>query len=114
MYQSIKQNGAIRTQITIDEHQSYWRRAREKTQSSMSGLYFGFYKTTAKIRELANLSTQMINIPFRTGYSSWRAKGYLKVTLQKKPNCYDPKKQRTIHLLEADFQKDASLFSAKE
>ena len=71
----------------------------------MSGLHFGFYKVTAKDDVLAKLVTQLINIPFRTGFSPWRARGDLNVSLQKKKGCYDPEKQRTIHLLEADFSE---------
>ena len=107
-------NGAINTQISIDEHQKFWKIAKESTQSSMSGLHFGFYKTTSRLVHLAHLATQFINIQFRTGFSSWWSKGDLNITLQKKEGCFDPKKQRSIHLLEADSLKDAKLFSAVE
>ena len=109
----IKSKGAIPCQITEQEHVRFWKKARESTQSSISGLHFGFYKTTAKIAHLARLATQFINIPFRTGYASWRHKGDLNVTLQKKEGCYDPKKQRTIHLLEADFSEGCKMIFSK-
>jgi len=79
----------------------------------MSGLHFGFYKATASVTSLAKLATQFINIPFRTGYSSWRHKGDLNVTLQKKPGYFYPTKQRTIHLLEADFSEGCKMIFSK-
>ena len=42
MEYNVKTNGAINTQISIDEQQKFCKNARESTQSSMSGLHFGF------------------------------------------------------------------------
>lgn len=61
---------------------------------------------------LAKFTTHLIYIPFTAGYSTWRAKGDLNVSLLKKPGCYDPEKQRTIHLLDVDFSEGCKRISS--
>ena len=110
---SVERSNRINTEISLEEHQNFWKQARESTQSSMSGLHFGFYKSITKDSQLANLSRHFINIQFRNGYSSWRSRGDLNVSLQKIAGNFDPKKQRTIHLLEADFSEGCKIIFSK-
>ena len=111
--ESVERSKRIGTEISLEEHQKFWKRARESTQSSISGLHFGFYKSITKDNQLANLSRHFINIQFRNGYSSWRSRGDLNVSLQKIAGNFDPKKQRTIHLLEADFSEGCKIIFSK-
>ena len=109
----IMKKGAIETEITEEDHRVYWKKAREATQSSMSGIHFGVYKSITKDDELLRFSTKLTNLPFRVGYSSERHRKDLNVTLQKKAGCYDPEKQRTIHLLEADFSEGCKIIFSR-
>ena len=86
--EAVTKGGYIDSEITIEKYKSFWSRAREATQSSLSGLHFGFYITITKNDILAKLSSQFVNLQFRTGYSSWRSRGDLNVSLQKQAgNC---------------------------
>ena len=105
--------GAINPDIELDEHIRFWRRARESTQSSMSGLHFGFYKTTAKVPRLAKAVLDFIRVPFNTGYSPSRFQNSMNVSIQKEVDNHRPDKQRTIHLLEANFAEGCRFIFSK-
>lgn len=50
----LMQAGPISTDITAEQHSQYWSKAREATQSSISGMHFGYYKATSKCKTLAH------------------------------------------------------------
>lgn len=75
MNENLCQGGPISPDITTEEHQSYWSKARESTQSSLSGLHFGYYKATAKCSKLAQTIASFVSIPYCSGYSPWRFRG---------------------------------------
>ena len=81
MDMKILKSGTIQTEISEYEHKAYWKNARESTQSSMSGIHFGVYKSITKDDELLNFSTKLTNLPFRVGYSSERNRKDLNLTL---------------------------------
>lgn len=105
--------GAISPDIELEEHTKFWKRARESTQSSMSGLHFGFYKATTKVPKLARAVLDFIRYPFNTGYSPKRFQHSLNVSLQKEPGNHYPGRQRTIHLLEANFAEGCRFIFSK-
>ena len=114
MHPDIMKAGPIPVDITVDQHCEYWKNAREATQSSLSGMHFGFYKATAKCKMLAQTIAGFVRIPFCTGYSPKRFRKSLNVSIMKEDNNYKPEKQRTIHLLEANFSEGAKvLFSRR-
>ena len=106
MHPDIMDTGPISADISAEQHCEYWKNAREATQSSLSGMHFGFYKATAKCKSLAQTVAGFVRIPFCTGYSPKRFRKSLHVSIMKEMNNYKPEKQRTIHLLEANFQKE--------
>lgn len=97
----------IDTDITVEEHIQYWRNALESTQSSISGMHFGFYKATATSPSLAQMITNIVRTPIKGGFASVRHSNSLNVSLQKEERDFLPTKQRTIHLLEASFSQGA-------
>ena len=113
MDEQLKNNGPISPDIDTAEHIKYWQRARESTSSSMSGLHFGFYKATALCSNLAKTIASFTRIPFTTGFSPWRFRGDLNVSVMKEEGNYRPEKQRTIHLLEANFSQGAKIIFSR-
>ena len=113
MDDNLRDAGLFSPDITTEEHISYWKKARESTQSSFSGLHFGFYKTTTLCQKLAHTAATFARIPFCTGYSPWRFRGDLNVSVIKEPDNNRPEKQRTIHLLEANFSEGAKIIYSK-
>ena len=89
--------------ITVDEFQEYWKRAKEKTSSSPSGRHFSQWKAIAKDRGLSNIMTTMVTIPLVTGYSPERWRYRLERSLQKKGKGLKANELRTIVLMEADL-----------
>ena len=71
--------------ISVSEHRAAWRKAKEKTSSSPSGLHFGLWKTNATHPDLCEIDTILRAIPFRTGYSLQRWLKGIDVELQKDP-----------------------------
>ena len=67
--EKIRSNSSVSPVITTEQHISFWNHQKEKTQSSFSGLHFGFFKTTTKVQSLASILASLVNIPFCTGYS---------------------------------------------
>ena len=74
MSEEIKAASPISAAITAEQHTKFWRSQRESTQSSPSGLHFGFMKITAKIPRLAETISKLVSIPYESGYSPerWR------------------------------------------
>ena len=110
---SILDSGIVSDEISPEDHRIYWRKARERTQSSMSGLDFSFYKTVTQDPRLNILTSRFINIPFATGFSPKRWKKSLNVHIMKEEGNYSPDKQRTIHLIEASLSEGAKIIFSK-
>ena len=58
--------------ISTASHQQAWRKAKERTSSSPSGLHFGLWKANARIEQLAEMDAAMRYIPYTSGYSLQR------------------------------------------
>lgn len=113
MNNEVLASGPIPVDITAEEHMNYWRKAREATQFSISGLHFCFYKATSTCKDLAHTVSGFLRIPFCTGYSPNRFRRSLNVSIMKEENNYKPEKQRTIHLLEAHFSEGAKIIFSR-
>lgn len=113
MHPDVLQGGPISTDVSAEQHCDYCKRAQEQTQSSISGMRFGFYKATSKCKEMAHTDVGFLQIPFCTGYSPKRFRRSLNVSIMKEENNYKPEKQRTIHLLEANFSEGAKIIFSR-
>ena len=60
---------AISAEIRPCDFLSTWRKQNEKTQSSWSGLHFGFFKAILKDPKLVSTMSHMSSIPFEAGYA---------------------------------------------
>ena len=93
---------------------SYWKKKREKTNSSMSNRHIGTYRALTQ----DNISTLKVinsisNMAFNIGLPLQRWTNDLDVSLLKKPNKIRPSELRTIGTLEADFNQNAALHFSK-
>ena len=113
MSEAIKSAPPISAAITPAQHTKFWRSQRESTQSSPSGLHFGFMKTTAKVPRLASTISKLVSIPYESGYSPDRWRNSINVTLMKEEGEYRPEKQRTIHLLESTFSEGTKIIFSR-
>ena len=100
-------------EISLSEHQQAWRKAKESTSSSPSGLHFGLWKANATDDTLADIDRILRGIPFRTGHSLRRWQTGVDVELCKKAGNYDVDKLRTIVLLEADYNMNNKAMSRR-
>ena len=82
MPECVLDSGPIETDIFVEEHVQYWKRARESIQSSMSGMHFGFYKATASSPSLAQTVVNLVRIPLKGGFATTRQSKSLNVSLQ--------------------------------
>jgi len=85
----------------------HWKRSREGTSSSMSGLHFGLWKAAAESDTLSEIHTE---ITVSTGHSPRRWHQGLSVMLEKVLGCRLPEKLRAILLMEADLNFANKLF----
>jgi len=53
--------------VTPDDFKCYWRRAREKTNSSMSLVHFGHYKAVVTLDRVSNFLAKKITVIARSG-----------------------------------------------
>ena len=109
----ILESSPIQAHISPQDHKQYWERAREATQSSISGMDFSFYKSVVQDEELNAITSTFIDIPFRSGYTPNRWRRSLNVHIMKEDNNFKPEKQRTIHLIEASFSEGAKIIFSK-
>ena len=93
----------IDTDITKEDFQAYWKKAQERTSSSMSGLHFGHYKAAVKSALLSEMHSVFTHIAVNTGFSPMRWQRGLMVMLEKKEGLIHISKLRATLLMEADF-----------
>ena len=99
--------------ITPDQHRTFWKSQRESTQSSPSGMHFGFMKATCKDDKLNTTMARLVSIPYETGYSPLRWRSSINVTVPKEEGAFAPEKQRTIHLLESTFTEGTKIIFSR-
>jgi hypothetical protein len=93
----------ISCEITKEDFQRYWRRIKERTSSSLSGLHYGHYKAAATedpLSEIHALFTQLA-VTGASPLARWE-KG-LSCMLEKTAGVIRVEKLRAILLMEADF-----------
>ncbi len=82
---------------------SFWKKAREETSSSVSGLHFGHYKAGAHSDLISHFHAMKGSVMVKTGRGFERWGRGLSVMLEKIPGCQLISKLRSILLMEADF-----------
>jgi predicted transcriptional regulator len=85
------------------EWQKFWRRAKEDTSSSESGLHFSHYKAAADSDLISHFHAMKGSVMIKTGYGYERWGRGLSVMLEKILGCQLISKLRSILLMEADF-----------
>ena len=100
---SMLTNGEVIIEITPEEFQEYWRRAKEATSSSYSGIHFGHYKAAGKSDFLSKFFAKKISLIARCGCPPTRCGVGLTVMLKKVAGIALVNKLRAILLMEADF-----------
>ncbi|MGB0809178.1 MAG: reverse transcriptase domain-containing protein, partial [bacterium] len=96
-------NGEISISVSQEDFQYYWRRVKERTSSSLSGIHFGHYKSMAHDDNLSQLMARKLSLTTTTGASPDRWARGLSVMLEKIAGVAVVNKLRAILLLEADF-----------
>ena len=95
--------GSIKDTITGEEWSEGWKRQKEETSLSKSGLRFGHYRSGAFSSTISHLHAMKSSVAFRKGVPLERWKSGLAVMLQKQVDCTLVDKLRSILLMEADF-----------
>jgi len=90
----------------IDKITAGWKKAREATSSSPSGVHFGHYMAGTFNPTIAVFNARLANLGFTTGYSLKRWKKGLNVLLEKQPGNLNVEKLRIILLFEGDFNNN--------
>jgi hypothetical protein len=93
----------IDTNITKEDFQAYWKKAKECTSSSISGLHFGHYKAASHNSTLSEMHAVFANIAVNLGFSPMQWQWGLTAMLEKKAGLILVTKLWAILLMEADF-----------
>ena len=80
----VRSSPAIAAEIRPIDFIRTWKKQNERTQSSLSGLHFGFFKSILAQPQLTSTLAHMSSIPFETGYAPERWRSSLNVHLLKK------------------------------
>ena len=95
--------GEVNTEISQKNYQYYWKRAKDISASSFSGLHFGYYKAPAYSSILSETDALKLSLIPPTGSASDRWTRGLSVMLEKVAGVALVTKLRVILLMEADF-----------
>jgi hypothetical protein len=104
----------ISCEITRQDFQQQWRKARERTSSSLSGLHYGHYKAAAESDFLSEIQALMTVLAVTGGAPFIRWQSGLSVMLENQWGVYRVDKLRAILLMEADFNFYNGLMFAKQ
>ena len=108
------ESGEVDIVVTKEDFQYYWRKAKaERTSFSFSRVHFGHYKAAAKSEYLSRIHALKLLLIAKTGCTPERWKRCLAVMLKKIAGVALVTKQRTILLLEADFNCHNKLIFGK-
>jgi hypothetical protein len=91
--------------LTVEECQHYWRRIKENTSSSPSGIHHGHWKATTGDREMAELVTDQMNLIIQSGIPPERWGVALQVLLEKVAGDCSVDRLCSIQLYEAVEQQ---------
>ena len=75
--------GEVDIVVSVEDFQHYWKRAKEKTASSFSGLHFGHYKAIAHSDILSKVHALNLTLISKTGSAPDRWARGLSVMLKK-------------------------------
>ena len=100
---SRQQLPALPNEVKVEDFHSYWRGAREKTSSSMSGRHFGHYKAAVLSPIISKVHASVGHICSVNGIYLSRWTSGLSVMLEKIEDVIKVDKLRAILLMEADF-----------
>jgi hypothetical protein len=100
-------------EITKDDFQSFWRRPKEKTSSSISGCHYGHYKVAARDDALSEIHALFTELAVTGGCPLSRWAQGLSCMLEKEAGVIKVNKLRAILLMEADFNFFNGLMFAK-
>ena len=97
------ESGEVDIKVTKEDFQYYWKKVRERTASSYSGLHFGHYIAAAFSDRLSEIHALKLSVIARTGCAPDRWARGLSVLLEKIAGVALVTKLRAILLMEADF-----------
>lgn len=101
--QVLRGNRLVELEITGADYIKYWRRVKESTSSSPSGLHLGHYKACTHSSTLPDTFAKIMNITIRSGVHPLRWGTALQVLLEKVAGVCLVDKLRSIQLYEADL-----------
>jgi hypothetical protein len=93
----------ISCEITKEDYQHYWRKPRERTSSSISGLPYGYYKAAAQNDQLSEIHALLTELAVTGGSPLARWETGLSCMLEKTAGVIKVEKLWAILLMEADF-----------
>ena len=95
---------SVKIKMTKDDYARHWKRAKEETSSSRSGLHFGHYIAGIESDYISHFHALKATLIFHHGLvlDRW-AQGLYSVMLQKLFGCSLITKLRAILLMEADL-----------
>jgi hypothetical protein len=107
-------SNCISCKIIHHDFQQHWRKAREHTSSSLSGLHYGHYKAAADSNYLSEVHALMTELAVIGGapFLWWWQSG-LSVMLKNQKGVHRINNLRAILLMEADFNFYNGLMFAK-
>jgi hypothetical protein len=95
--------GPIPATISKEEHQSGWKKQKERTASVSSGLAFSDHKAASYDDEMSEIDRLLREIPYTQGFSPDLYQVITDYEILKKSGVYDVEKMRTIQLFIAQF-----------
>ena len=93
----------VDTVITAIDFKTYWKKAKERTSSSVSGLHFSHYKSAADSDRMSEIHAIMTHMASNSGVPLVRWTKGLSCMLEKEKGVCIVDKLRAILLMEADF-----------
>jgi hypothetical protein len=101
--QNVEAEDRFNTSFSVKDFQDYWKKAKERTSSSILTLHFGHYKAVSKNETLCKMHSVFVDIAVNLGFSPTRWQRGLTVMLEKKKGVILVDKLCAILLMEADF-----------
>ena len=104
----------IPIEIDSNELENAWRISKEKKAASPSGRYNATYKAMCKDKELLDILTVQINLPFKMGQPYRRWSTFLDIMAFKKVHCTKINTLRSIIISEGDWNVAGRIYVTRK
>ena len=108
MSREVRRRGLIPDQVTMSQHQAFWKKAIKSKSSQPQGLHNGHYIAGERSTLISQFDASAVrHIPYFTGYTPATWCNITDLAIEKEKDNFLAEKMRTIQLMSSEFNTNS-------